>query len=1353
MNLTLQFSTPVAEWFTRHFAEPTPIQAESWPWTLAGDSVLLAAPTGSGKTLAAFLAVIDRQARRVMAGEPSTGLRAIYVTPLRALSTDIASNLEAPLAAVEAALRITHPQSSPLTLAVRTGDTGAYARSRFLKSPTDFLVTTPESLFILLGSKRGRAALSTVETVIVDEIHALVDEVRGAHLLLSLERLDRLAGRRLQRIGLSATLEPPALLGDWLRGGGPPVRVVDARSPRLLDLAIETPTTNLLSSVASDQQIDQILDRVASLIDSHRCTLVFTNTRRLAERLAFRLEERIGKGQVSAHHGSLAPAKRREVELRLKAGQQRAVVATGSLELGIDVGACDLVVQIGSPRRISTLVQRAGRACHQVGGVPKAVLFPLTRDDLLECAAAVESVKAGRLERARPVVAPEDALAQHLVSELAFGALSPAEIGTLVRGAWAYRDQNQQAIDHILAALEGGLSTSAGKRGAWLLREGESGLVHARAGAERAALMQAGTIPDLGDFRVVAEGTGELVGTVGEDFAVESAVGDVFLIGTRPWRVRGVRSSELVVQPCPQMAPTVPFWVGDAKGRSQELSEAVSALRSRLAASVEAPEGAASGLDAAGMSLVHRYCRVGVEALGVCPSSTHWVAERFFDGAGGQQLVIHAPIGNRINRALGLLLRKRLCRSFDQELQAAATDDAVLVSLTETQSFPLESLPKMFALKGASDSIDQAILLSPMFKTRFRWCAARALYLGGGARGRRAPFPVQRFLAEDLLASAFPASQACQEHQTFPIDIPSHFLVQAALRECREEATDVPGLLRALEQAERGQIQWTFREIATPSVFAHDIIHARPSAYLDDAPIEERRTRTVTTPRSLPEEVAQGFGVTEKVILSVEAELRSAPPRIGLSHERLHDLVWTIRGDEEFEALIRSGRALVAESDGHSPRVYSKTRAEAVDQLRFGDSEEVRRRLIGEALQGHIAWQMPRSIAELSGQLGVPTAAVEEAALVLQAQGQAFLGHFDPRRPDLQVCDRAMLQRLVSRAREARRIVDAPLSRWAYLTWLARRHGVFVGEESPPGATLVLARLRGWSAQALDWHDGILASRIGSLRVSAIEAHFSTRAGAWRGASLAPLHGRTLLQWGPPWTVCPSREEALTGLTHEAQALWICLEEQGNASESELARRLRTLSSRVETSLRELLGRGLVHFPHWASLVRKLRGEKGRRARRAAVPEPVVERFEGPPALPESELDWALQASLERFGVVSADLLRVDPAIRSVGSAIRQLRLWELRGLVRTGFFVEGLSGEQWVLASELPSLRASTSLAAAPALVVHRSDPIAAVVPLLWEKGAEPSTDSNDSLPWLSLGPDRWQRSATPVLPQVVPG
>ncbi len=1148
-TILTRFHPAVATWFAERFDAPTDAQSRGWSSILDGHDTLVMAPTGSGKTLAAFLAGLDRLVRRAAAGALDDRVRIVYVSPLKALGADIERNLLGPLAGIEQTAAQLGRMIPPIRTALRTGDTTQAERAKILRKPPHILITTPESLYLLLTSAGGRAILGGVESVIVDEVHAVVGNKRGAHLALSLERLAAIVERRdvpadskpeplslfgdeprLQRIGLSATIEPPIeaarfLVGCQRDGSSRACTLIDAGRRQPLDLAIEVPEEPL-AAVASRRAWEDVHKKIAAHVEANRSTLIFVPSRRLAERLAHDLEPLIGEGKVSAHHGALSKRTRLLVERRLQCGELRAVVATASLELGIDVGHVDLVCQIGSPRAISVLRQRIGRARHSVGGTPKGRIFAMTRDELLECMAGVRAMKDGTLDRPVTRDAPLDILAQQLIATAAASDWSEDALFDLCRGAGPYAQLTRARFDQVLSMLGDGIATRRGRTGAHLHLDRLARRVRGRRGARLAALTSGGAIPDKADYTVVEEPADTVVGTVDEDFAIDSMAGDVFLLGSTSWRILRVTNGQVRVVDAQGQPPSVPFWNGEGLARTAELSLEVSRLRETLSDFVrrigEGEPGAAReafawidaecATDASGATQALDYVSEGVSALGSLPTSRTLVAERFFDDSGGMQLVIHAPLGARVNRAWGMALRKSFCRSFDFELQAAATDDAVLLSLGPQHSFPLASIFEFVRSGKAREVLEQAILQSPMWETRWRWNSTRSLAVLRFQGGRRTPPALLRMKAADLLASVFPEQAGCQDnHGGGDLALPDHPLVHETMDDCLFEAMDLDGFVALLSALEAGEVRIEARDTVTPSVFAHAILNANPYSFLDDAPLEERRSRAVQTGGR---KARDGSGLVKADHLSIDPRAIDAvleelapDPR---DPDELHDLLLTAgalpasaKWAPSFASLRASRRAtmftlLGAEGLARDGWVATERialvraaypGAQIADDLTHElavlgdlcvahDEESAAIALVG----AHLRTAGPRTPRELVHELSLAEDAIAVALARLEADGQVLQGSFRQlgEAAGLEWCERGLLQRIHRRTLGRRRAEVRAVSQTELYRFLTRWQHVLPSTQlrGIEGLRTIIEQLEGLELPAAAWERDILPARV-----------------------------------------------------------------------------------------------------------------------------------------------------------------------------------------------------------------------------------------------------------------------------------
>jgi ATP-dependent helicase Lhr and Lhr-like helicase len=1260
-----RFHPALRTWFERRFPDgPTEAQAGGWPEIVSGRHTLVCAPTGSGKTLAGFLSAIDSLYRAHEAGEDIEGVtRVVYLSPLKALAVDVHTNLEEPLAEIAEVARELGHEPAPITVAVRTGDSTSSERQTMLRRPPNLLVTTPESLYLYLTAERSRATLATVETVIVDEIHALARDKRGSHLTLSLERLQAVTDRAPLRIGLSATVKPPETAARLLVGAGEPLAaVVDSGHRRSLDLTLELPDGELEASMPGDQ-FGEIVDSIAAHVANHRTTLVFVNTRKLSERVAHQLGERLGQDQVAAHHGSLSRERRQRVELRLRAGDLRALVATASLELGIDVGPVELVCQIGSPRSIGTFLQRVGRANHHRTGVPRGIVFPTSRDELVECTALLAAVGRGRLDALHPPEQPLDVLAQQIVAETAArgedGVAEDELFGILTR-AWPYRELAREDFDEIVDLVSSGIETGRGRRMAYLHRDRVNGRLRARRGARLASLTSGGAIPETGDYRVLMEPGDVFVGTVNEDFAIESQQGDVFLLGTHPWQIVQVTNGTMRVRDATGRHPTVPFWLGEAPSRTDELSEEVSRLRGAVAERLDfggrdAAIGLVqevSGVDVVAAALVVDYLATGrAELGGVMPSHDDIVFERFFDETGGMQLIVHSPFGAAVNAALGLGLRKKFCVTFDFELQAAANDDAVLLSLGPQHSFPLEDVPAFLRSHNVQDAVIQAVLRNPMFTARWRWNLNRSLAVLRRKGGRLNPFNIQRMESDDLMAAVFPSLAACQDNAPAgPIEIPDHPLVRETLHDCLNEAMDIEGLRALLRRFEEGTVRLHFVDTVEPSVLAHEILGGAPFTYLDeDTEIGERRSRAVPLRRGLPVEPRELGRLDPDAIERVRAE---ATPEVRHPDE-LHDVLLSLVAvrprrelAEHFEALAAAGRALEVHavgreappgatdgrSEGELLWAATERRAE-VEALfagaRFVPDGPLPPGLAGAVeleeaavalVRGHLEVSGPVTIEDLALATSLSASTLTIALETLRGRGFAVSGAFEPGRGE-QWCARRLLARIHGYTRERRRAEVRPISREEWQDFLQRWWHAAPGtlRQGRAGLAEVIEQLQGFELPAGEW-ERVLRERVESYRPEWLDELCLSGEVVWgRLSVLEPAvegedaegprrSGKTpsrrtpvtfMLRQDLPWllqahrgAVTPAEPDLGSG-----RDVLEALREHGALFHTELQTIMGRLPSEVEEGLWDGVARGLISADGW-SAIRSLLNARTRFARR-----------------------------------------------------------------------------------------------------------------------------------------------------------
>jgi ATP-dependent helicase Lhr and Lhr-like helicase len=1234
---------PIIEtWFDSRFSGPTDAQTAGWPAIASGEHTLIAAPTGSGKTLAAFLACIDRLLKRSLAGELEEGVRVVYVSPLRALSNDMHRNLEVPLAEIEAqAVALGYPAPG-IRAGLRTGDTTASQRARLVRRPPQILVTTPESLYLMLTAARSRETLKNVDTVIVDEIHAMVGNKRGSHLSLTIERLESLVGRPLQRIGLSATQKPIERTARFLVGAGnaesaaaqsaPPCRILDVGHTRTLDLAIELPRTEL-SAVCMHEQWAEIHERLVELIHEHRTTLIFVNTRRLAERLTHQLAEKLGEGQIETHHGSVAADKRLQTEHKLKSGELKAVVATASLELGIDIGYIDLVVQIGSPRSIATFLQRIGRSGHSLGLTPKGRLFALTRDELGESLGLLRAVRSGMLDSIAIPQAPLDVLAQQIVAEAAAQDWNVDDLFALVRRADPYRNLARNDFDRTIEYLSEGIARETGRGRVYLHHDHVGKRIKARKGARLAAIANVGAIPDIGSYRVIAEPDETVVGTLDEDFAVESMRGDVFLLGNTSWQILHVRGGEVHVADARGAPPTIPFWLGEAPGRTLELSWEVSRFREDLEPRLNDPAEAErwviveTGCSEEVARQIVAYAAAQKAALGLLPTCRRIVFERFFDETGGMQLVVHAPFGGAVNRAWGFAMRKCFCRAFDFELQATADDDGYMLSIGPQHSFPIESLFPVVKPDNLRELLQQAVLRIPMFQVRWRWNVTRALQVLRRRGSRKVPPALQRFRADDLLSAVFPRLTGCQEHTAGEIELPDHPLARQTMEDCLHEPLDIDGLTEILRQVERGEITYVARDTREPSPFAAELLNANPYAFLDGGEIQERRARAVSTPRVMSIEAVRDLGRLDSG--AIDQVVRESQPLVRDADE-LHDLLLSrilLPVDEAsewqsfFEELAADKRAAqLTLSDGRGawvpaerlpavrtilPDAPLEPSIEAPTTVRL-DWTSVDARIA--MVRGLMETCGPTTATKVAQRLSITASQADATLQALEGEGVVLRGRFTPSETledfngtsdavagaEIEWCHRRLLARIHRLTIDGLRKQIEPVGVATYWRFLAGHHGLLPNtrKSGANGLFDVISMLQGIDAPTVAWERDLLPSRVAAYQPQWLDELCLTGDVGWGRLYPTPLNVdrsrpmasitriapisiylRTDLDWlaatRPP-------EIAADQLSSPAQQVLELLTAQGAMFAADLAGLTQMLPAQIEDMLGELVTRGLL---------------------------------------------------------------------------------------------------------------------------------------------------------------------------------
>ncbi|WP_397451152.1 DEAD/DEAH box helicase [Pseudomonas sp. NA-150] len=1348
-----EFHPAVSTWFHRTFPSVTPAQAQAWPLIKARRSTLIAAPTGSGKTLTAFLAVIDDLVHQGLehGGELPDQTFVVYVSPLKALSNDIQINLQTPLAGITEQLAHLGLPELRIRTAVRTGDTLQKERTAMRKTAPHILVTTPESLYVLLGSDSGRRMLASTQTVIVDEIHAIAAGKRGSHLALSLERLQALCNQPLLRIGLSATQKPIERVSRFLAGSDllqRPCAIVDIGHARPRDLDIEVPPVPLSAVMANDVW-ELVYDRLAQLAREHRTTLIFVNTRRMAERMARHMSERLGKEAVAAHHGSMAKEHRLDAEQRLKRGDLQVLIATASLELGIDIGDVDLVCQIASPRSIAAFLQRVGRSGHHVGGTPKGRLFATSRDDLIECTALLDCIRRGELDTLLIPEAPLDVLAQQIIAEVSCQEWHEQALLAMIRQASPYAQLDERHFQALLKMLAEGYNGRLGIRSAYLHRDALTRTLRGRRGSKLTAVTSGGTIPDNADYSVILEPQALNIGTVNEDFAVESLAGDVFQLGNTSYRILRIETGRVRVEDAQGQPPNIPFWLGEAPGRSAELSFAIARLQAQIDELLSASPGdlqpcidwlsGTLGLNRQSAEQLVDYLARARLALGALPSQDTLIMERFFDESGGTQLVIHTPFGSRVNRAWGLALRKRFCRTFNFELQAAASEDAIVLSLSASHSFELDEVWRYLNSNSAEHLLIQAVLEAPLFGVRWRWNAGVALALPRYAGGRKVAPQLQRMKSEDLIAAVFPDQIACVENLLGEREIPDHPLIEQTLDDCLHEAMDCEGWLTLLRRMEHGKVRLISRDLPAPSPLAAEILSARPYTFLDDAPLEERRTQAVLTRRWSDPQSTDDLGALDaEAITAVRDEAWPQPQSVDEMHEALMSLS-CISGAEardnpnwltRLEALAHSGRAtrlqvsaelalwlplerltclraIYPQAEMHPPL---QSLADFDEPWDADDAtlEIVRARLAGFG---------PLPLQDIAEPLALPHSRVAQALTQLEGEGYVLRGRFSPGTKDDQWCERHLLARIhrytIKRLRREVEPVSLQdfmrfLFDWQHLSNATRLQG-------KAALSAVVEQLEGYSAAAGAWDSDLLPTRLKDYTPTWLDELCRSGKTVW--TRLSPRHKTTAAALrSTPIVLLPRRQVSLwselteqppvADLSLRAQKVHAALLSHGALFFDELMHEAHLLRTELENALQELVGAGLANADSFAGLralitpaskrsahtSRRQRGafiggmdDAGRWAllRRSTAPATDSNRTA------TATLEHIAMTLLRRYGVVFWRLLEREaewlPSWRELLHTFHRL---EARGEIRGGRFVSGLAGEQFALPEAIPLLR-----------------------------------------------------------------
>ena len=1334
------FSPQTRTWFERAFAAPTPAQVLGWPAIAAGGHVLIQAPTGSGKTLAAFLIGVDR-----LNEAPGEGLRLLYVSPLKALNYDIERNLRSPLAGL----------GSKLAVGVRTGDTPADERRRMLRTPPDILITTPESLFLLLTSQ-ARETLRGIETVILDEVHAVAGTKRGSHLALSLERLERLVETPFQRVGLSATQRPLEEIGRFVAGSGREIELVDAGLRKELDLEVVVPVEDmrelgstahlsvppLADGVEMSPGVEQssrsiwpsIYPAILDLVRAHRSTIVFVNNRRLAERLALRLNELAGEELARAHHGSLAREQRVVVEELLKAGRIPCLVATSSLELGIDMGAVDLVVQVESPKSVARGLQRVGRAGHDLHSVSKGRIFPKFRADLLESAVVARAMREGAIEETRIPRNPLDVLAQQIVAVCADEEVSVDELHGLVTRAHPFSDLSRPQLENVLDMLAGRYpSDEFAELRPRIVWDRTQGVVRGRTGSRRLAVTNAGTIPDRGLFGVFLVDGGGRVGELDEEMVYEARAGQTFLLGASTWRIEEITRDRVLVSPAPGVPGVAPFWKGEGVGRPAELGERIGRA-SRLLVAMSDEKAVKEleleyYLDPRAAKNLLTFLREQEGATGVVPSDRSVVVERFRDEIGDWRVCVLTPFGGRVHAPWAMALRARLRDSLDIDVQSLWSDDGIALH------FPDADVPPPLAdLLLDPDEIEDLLLAelaqSALYGARFRENAARALLIPRRRPGQRTPLWQQRLKAQSLL-------QVARRYPQFPIVLETY-------RECLQDVFDLPALRGILRGIQTRTLDLVEVETPSASPFASSLLFEYVATYMyeDDTPPEERRAQALSLDRELLREL---MGIEElrdlldgDAIAEVEASLRRTPRNADELHDLLRRAGPLLDGEYDrgfAETLVRERRALrvrfgdrelfaAAEDAGLVRDAFGVVPPSGVPQAFLDPVTLALRAVVRRYAKTH----GPFTTAELVDRFVLDAPAVEAELAALQSEDELIRGELRPGGSEREWCDPDVLRRIRRATLAVLRREVEPAEQAALGRFLPSWHGI--GRRQTLREALV--PLQGVALPVSLWESSVLPRRVPGYRPADLDALCASGEVVWAGAGLdrvalyfredAPVIGQA------PAESAPDREEH--------SAIRAALKREGAVFWNELLEATGLGASEALPVLWDLVWAGEVTNDSWAPLRAERRFDAPRPERRvrrfarsrATVPSPTQGRwalaaplFAPSGSEPQGPDRRALaELLLERQGIVTRDGVRGEGVRGGYGAVYAELRALETLGTCRRGYFVEGLGGAQFALPGAVERLRELRSSSA------RNDEPETLVL-----AAADPAQPYGAALPW----------------------
>jgi len=1279
------FHPKTVSWFEINFKNSTEVQTQAWQAISQYQDVLISSPTGSGKTLAAFLYALNT----LFCKQDRKQLSVLYISPLKALSNDVKINLEQPLEQLNQLFG-----DKSIRAATWTGDTTQNERNKIRKKPPHILVTTPESLYTLLTAHSGRAILGSIKTVIIDEIHAVANSKRGAHLTLSLQRLEALCVQRPQRIAISATQKPIERMRDFVLHKENS-HIVNLGHKRELDLSIEIPESPL-NAIMSNEQWGEVYKRLKQVIHSHKTTLIFVNNRRLSERVAKNLAEIIGDKFITSHHGSLAKEHRLKAEQDLKAGNLKALVATASLELGIDIGDIDCVCQIGSPGNIQAFLQRVGRSGHSLDKTPKGLLFATTIDDLMELTALKYAVISKKLDTTLFPVKPFDVLAQQIVAECAMQDWDRLQLFHLLKDNYIYQDLSEKEFNQVIDMLALGYGGNRQRQTAMIFHDKVTDQLRPRKVARLTAITNGGTIPDHFDYDVRLLPEDLKIGTLNEDFSFESLPGDIFILGNHSYRILKIETSKGVVfvEDAHGQPPNIPFWFGVTMWRSDELSKSVSDLTVDLEKNSKQIEKKYAIPTLAAQQLVD-YVAKTKKVLGVVPSQENIVVERFFDDNNDMHLVIHSVFGSRLNRAWGLALRKKFCRNFNFELQAAADENTLILSLSESHSFDLTTIINYLNPETVEYTLIQALLDRPMFESQWRWNATIALAIRRRNGGKRVPAQFQRNHAEDLIAQLFPDQIACPENLAGPREIPDHPLVYQAVHDCIRVLMDVDGLAQLLQDIRNDKIKVSFIDANIPSPASLAIINARNFAFLDDAPAEERRTNAVRT-KELSDtlESYPSQKLDQAIIQSVNSTVLPFKRDADELHEAIHFSGFMTEdemglGVEWLSELDNLNKVTTLKIKDSLIIWFTTENADLIESIYKNIDEESYNQNLAKVVFMKLETIGFTSFESLKAIMQVSASSLMQALLLIETQGKVFKVIGEDKKEYW--CERHILAKIRKQTHYKKRNSHELISPKTFQAKLLSKH--FTQHEGLDGLIEVLKLLEGFSAPAAIWEEHLLKPRVKDYQSYMLDQ--LCYSGQFVFKRITPntqisTNGIASIK-NTPITFIQRQNITLfetinylpEQLTLQGQAIVELIQNNGAMYASDMQKYLDCLLLEIENTLIHLIKLGVVYCDGASalrlfSLSPAQRGRYIKKSNNKTSFLDMMGRWSVIPKVEQSDNQAIVKILLNRYGILFKALFDKEQLPLKWYDCVYELTRLEAQGKILAGRFVKSYSGIQF---------------------------------------------------------------------------